>query len=163
PVEKPPSEGSSVKRWKPQTSDMRLSPDGTVLAHARTDGLIGLWDVPSGRWIGWLDSDTTDQKVATIDFSPDGRTLGAYRGPNCELWDVRTRQRARMVSSENFFPCAVRFSPDGAAVVRGVNGHLQLFDTASGRILGENKVYGMCGDGMVFHPQGLLFASAYDS
>lgn len=139
-------------------NQMKVSPDGSVLARALNDDeRIGLWDVPSGRWIDWLDSDTAEPAV--IDFSPDGTTLVAQHADKCVLWDMRTRQPRRTIATESFFP-AVRFSSDGAVIARGALGCIQVIDADTGRVLSENNVPATAGR-MAFHPGGsVLFASA---
>jgi WD40 repeat protein len=142
-------------------NQMRLSPDGSLLARARDDGLIGLWDVPSGRWVDWLDSGSTD--TAVIDFSPDGRTLVARHPESCVLWDVRTRQPQRTIATARGYP-TVRFCSKGSVIAYGVRGRIQFFDAGTGRILSENKDPRSAGMGIVFHPGGsVCFASAFDS
>ena len=91
-------------------NQMRLSPDGRIFARARDDGLIGLWDIPSGLWIGLLDSATSEPAV--IDFSPDGRTLVAQHLNTVVLWDVQTRRPKRTIALDKWGTInAVRFSP----------------------------------------------------
>jgi WD40 repeat protein len=134
---------------------MRLSPDGSVLARARNDGPIDLWDVPSGRWIDQLDSGTT--AYAVIDFSPDGRTLVARHREKCVLWDVQTRQLKRTATAPNAYP-TVCYSPDGTVIAHGVGAsRIQFFDAHTGHVISENNAFASAGLGMVFHPGGSVF------
>ena len=142
------------------TNQLRLSPDGRILARARDDGLIGLWDVPSGRWIGLLDSGTSG--FAVIDFSPDGSTLAAQHGEALVLWDVPTRRPKRTIAIRSF-PAAVRFSSAGPIIATSASGLLQFFNADTGRVLSECSP-GTAGMGMAFHPEGtVFFASAFDT
>ena len=136
----------------------RLSPDGSILARAWENGVIGLWDAPSARWIGWLDGGIAD--AAVIDFSPDGRTLVAQHSEECVLWDVQTRQLKRVFARQRYYP-AVCFSPNGETIAHNVGGGIEFMDPETGRVVGEETVPGSAGVAMVFHPSGsVLVASA---
>ncbi|MFO0874666.1 MAG: WD40 repeat domain-containing serine/threonine protein kinase [Phycisphaerales bacterium] len=136
-------------------NQIRLSPDGSVLARARADGRIDLWDTASGRWLDCLDTGTSGFTVA--DFSPDGRTLAARTTDACVLWDLQTRTISRSIPAEgNAGTIPVRFSRDGAIIASGVHGCIRFFDAATGRVLAKNRVPGTCGLGMAFHPNGQI-------
>jgi WD40 repeat protein len=142
-------------------NQMRLSPDGRTLARALDDGVIGLWDVPSGRWIDWLDSGSPDG--AAIDFSADGGTLAAHHPGACILWDLRTRQPRQTIETEKGYP-VVRFGPGGKALILGVGGRLRILDPHTGRTAVENSDRNAAGLSMAFDAGGdVLFASAFDS
>jgi WD40 repeat protein len=140
---------------------LRLSPDGRTLAHARNDGLIGLWDVPTGGWMGWLDCGIT--APAAIDFSPDGTMIAAEHSNATVLWDLPARRARFTIPKEWCYP-SMRFSPDGQLIARSARGHIQFLDAATGRIRCDNDVPATAGIGMVFHPDSSIFiASAFDN
>jgi WD40 repeat protein/predicted Ser/Thr protein kinase len=140
--------------------EMRLSADGNTLALPRNDGLISLWDVASGRWVGWLDGGASDP--AAIDFSPDGATLVARHREKCVIWNVPSRRINRAIAGDGSFPVA-RFSADGSVIASGINSRIEFVSVASGDVVMENNVPGTAGVRFAFHPGGnILFASAWD-
>ena len=140
---------------------LRLSPDGRTLARAQDDGLIGLWDVASGRWLGVLDSGTKNHAV--IDFSPDGSMLVAHHPTAIVIWDVQTRRQKSLLPIELCASNAVRWSPDGSRIARSVTGRLVFMDPATGRTLSECSD-GTAGMAMAFQSQGgVIISSAYDA
>jgi eukaryotic-like serine/threonine-protein kinase len=136
---------------------MFVSPDGRILARTRVDGPIGLWDVPSGRWMQSLDSASTPHIV----FTPDSRTLIAC--PHLDAWaqwDLNTIQMRRTVDSRN--PCcSLCISPDGTMIARGgSNWSLEILDTRTGQVLANNRTPATVGMSMVFHPGGAIVFAA---
>jgi eukaryotic-like serine/threonine-protein kinase len=142
-------------------NQMRASPDGRLLARSRDDGLIGLWNLPTGSWIDWLDGGSSES--ITIDFSPDSGVLIAQDAQRCILWDVHTRSIIRSIAVERGYP-TVRFSGDGSVIAHSVSGHIQFLDSKTLRILSQNKDPRSAGLGMMFHPDNtILCAAAFDS
>src|SRR5690606_21579115 len=95
--------------------------------------------------------------------APDGSTVatggtdGALR-----LWDARTGQPLRTVSTFPFGVASVAFSPDGRLIAAGRSWSAVVFDLASGREL--RKVEHMGGLGPVtFAPDGRALASGSGS
>jgi WD40 repeat protein len=141
-------------------NNTRLSPDGSVLARAWRNGAIGLWDAPSGRWIGWLDDGHSVPTV--IDFSPDGRTLVARRPEEVVLWNMQTRRPERTIATQSSYP-AVCYAPDGKSIACAVDGSVQFMDPNTGGVLSRDGIPDSAGIAMVFHPGGsILFASAFE-
>jgi WD40 repeat protein len=144
-------------------NQMRLSPQGNVIARAGPRGQIDLWEVPSGRWIGALagGGDADVFPSAVIEFSPDGATLAVRASNKCVLWDVRARtiQRSMPMGGWGW----MRFSPDGSVLASGVYGSIIFFDVHTGRVLSENKDPGSAGTAVVFHPGGNLFFASSSS
>jgi WD40 repeat protein len=156
----PPAPITPRKKLGPQNL-MRLSPDGTLLARSHDDGRIGLWDVPSGSWLGWLESGSTQRSV--IDFSPDGRTLVACSPEDCVVWDTRTLRKRHTLGRPTNYP-SLRVSPDGTTIAHGArNGSIELVDSLTGRLVTTNNTAATAAMEMVFHPSGtILFAAAFD-
>jgi len=91
-----------VRVWDSKTRQMRgvmvghahpvnslaFSPDGSLLATAANDGMLGLWDVGTGRRLASLDTQATCPR--TVAFSPDGRSivLATEDDDDVRLWDV---------------------------------------------------------------------------
>jgi WD40 repeat protein len=66
---------------------LTFSPDGTMIAIARGDGIASLSDVASGRELGSVRVPTAS--LQAIAFSDDGRTLATGGGDgSVRLWDV---------------------------------------------------------------------------
>ena len=68
--------------------------DGSLLATAGNDVMVGLWTVATGqRWVS-LDGQAT--WLPTVMFSPDGRTLVQASGDDDDirLWDLADLLRA---------------------------------------------------------------------
>jgi WD40 repeat protein len=71
-----------------------FTPDGRALPIGSRDGTLKVWDTATGK-----------EAVASLAFTPDGRTLVTGQGPvntagTVEVWDVATgRERATLKES----------------------------------------------------------------
>ena len=71
-----------------------LTPDGRKLFNATSDNWITVWDLQSGRQIGFLKDPDPDQPyeswwVKSLDLDPTGRWLVSRHGDNAiRIWDV---------------------------------------------------------------------------
>ena len=68
-------------------NDLEFSPNGEIIASASRDGRIGLWDVASGKLLGYLEGD--GEIVTGIDFTSDGGFMvsGSQDG-SVTLWGL---------------------------------------------------------------------------
>lgn len=67
---------------------LRISPDGSWLACALTDGTIQVWQVPQGGLLQTFKSEMS--AVSNLDFSQDGKTLlAASRDGTIRFWEIQ--------------------------------------------------------------------------
>jgi WD40 repeat protein/predicted Ser/Thr protein kinase len=72
-----------------RAAHLAFSPDGRTLASGGVDGLIQIWDVPSGERRGSLPGHL--EEASGIAFTPDGRTLASVNlGLEMKLWHLPT-------------------------------------------------------------------------
>jgi WD40 repeat protein len=115
--------------------DIAVSPDSSVVAVGRSDGVIELVDALTAKPEGELAGRTGPGSAA---FSPDGRTLAAVSESSGRLflWNVATRRLMEDTEagpSPSYSPIA--FSPDATQIAAGsVDGNLTFWN-ASGRVL----------------------------
>src|SRR5262249_3342304 len=65
-----------------------LSPDGRILAAARSDSILQLWDLDSGKELSHRTGEQT--RVTALAFSPDGRSLAAgHEDGSILIWQVK--------------------------------------------------------------------------
>jgi WD40 repeat protein len=142
------------------TDSVVWSPDGKVLATTggnSTGRQLVLWDAASGRELHDLPA---EEDVMAAAFSPDGRTLAATDPRGAVLWDVVTgKEIARFEAQPS--ACAVAFSPDGKTLaVADKNNVIQLWDVASGLVVGRIKGAEKEPVSLVFAPDGQTLAGA---
>lgn len=94
----------------------RFSPDNRlVLTSGAEDGLVGLWDVATGRRLRWL---RHQNGVANAVFGPRGReVLTAGWDGQVRIWNARTGQVVDTLAVAGGKPTFAAFSPDGRRIV----------------------------------------------
>ena len=133
------------------------SPDSTRLAIPSSIG-IWLYDMATHQELDLLTGHT--EKVTSIAFSPDGRTLasgsGGFAGSEdkMRLWDVTTGEHKYTLIGHT-----VAFSPDGRTLASARGGEIYLWDA----VTGEHK-HTLTGhkyevNGVEFSPDGKTLAS----
>jgi WD40 repeat protein/class 3 adenylate cyclase len=116
-----------------------FSPDGSRLLASSDDGHVTVWDTGSLQrlWSNEIDDDI----ALGGQFSPDGSLViaGSFSG-RIHVVDARTGeeiQQQRVLAHARIVG-SLHFSPDGATyATSGVDGKTFLWDTATGRSLGE--------------------------
>ncbi len=129
---------SKQKRGQHHVRTLSYSPDGKTLASAGGDGVVRLWDLPSGKPQRRLLAPRA--WVNTLAFSPDGKTLASadYSSAAVNVWDLATGQSVRQLQVHEYQIAAVAFSPDGKTLATGEAGPrgrypIRLWDTATGK------------------------------
>jgi WD40 repeat protein len=107
-----------------------LSTNGRLLALAHITKTISLLDVATGAKVLTLRGHA--EPVRGLAFSPDGQLIASADNELVKLWDARTGQELRtlssMIPSSNFFH-AVAFSADGQLLVSATRFGIRLWDT----------------------------------
>ncbi|MCH9034871.1 MAG: WD40 repeat domain-containing protein, partial [Planctomycetes bacterium] len=111
-----------------------FSPDGALLAWANLDGRIRLLDIEKD---GFRDINAHEERVHSIAFSPDGRTLvygGSVDGA-IRQWDVQTWHRLPLIGKHKGGVQELSFSPDGVRLASsGPMGSFMVWDVRAGKL-----------------------------
>jgi WD40 repeat protein len=139
---------------------LALSPDGTVLASAGSQGTICLWAFPSGTELRTLTGH--EGPVYALAFAPDGKTLvsgGADR--SIHFWDPSTGRQTWRCRTNGALR-ALAFSPDGTLLAGAGEFHvrcLRLWDVRNGIEAQQSIIIDRKLDVVAFAPDGKLLAS----
>ena len=140
-------------------SSIAFSPYGDILASGSFDGKIRLWN-PQTRQLLRILSD--GGQVASVTFSPNGKTIANASGTTIRLWDAHTGEPKASFGNQHSSLSSIIFSPDGETLAsEDVNGNVQLWDAQTGvhkaTIKSEDN-YGPRGPALAFSPDGTLLA-----
>ncbi|MEV6491309.1 WD40 repeat domain-containing protein, partial [Actinoplanes sp. NPDC051633] len=106
---------SDPKALSFEANCLAFSPDGHTLATADSNGVIQLWDIPSGRRGPKIKGHAG--VVNSVAFSPDGSTLAtAGEDGYASLWNPADGRRLAKFEHAQLV-LAVAFSPDGRTLV----------------------------------------------
>jgi RNA polymerase sigma factor (sigma-70 family) len=135
-----------------------FSPDGKTLASAGEDGVIRVWEAPTGKELRHFDVGFQGH----LAFSPDGKTLAAAARDNfVALWDLGTGKKLRQFRGpDQYFGC-LAFSPDGQTLAAATGSHrVVLWEVAGGQVLRRLTGHADAVLALAFAPDGKALASA---
>jgi WD40 repeat protein len=149
-------------------ADVRFAPDGKTLISAGGDGLIGFWDVSSGKLVDQKEFDVTNEQGYRSDMGPqtlsaDGTRVVVSRGTRIQVFDVKTGKKLWSISLDKSSVWRAAISPDGKIVAAqtygGKDPPIYLWDATSGKelhVLTPKKQ----ADNLAFSPNGKLLGAA---
>jgi len=148
-------------------TSLAFSPDGHVLtvgnsvsALDRSQGLVTLWDIGSGRRLKSLDADS--KGINSVAFSWDGHMLASGSDDGIKLWDVASGTEIRSLGAHSARIDAVAFSPDGFLLASGGADGVKLWEVATGAprspLLGQSTIT-VAVNAVAFAPGGRTLAS----
>ncbi|MDE0185432.1 MAG: sigma-70 family RNA polymerase sigma factor [Candidatus Poribacteria bacterium] len=124
---------AAVQNHTAAIESVALSPDGSFLASAHHDGIIGLWDMQTQKRIATLRGHKA--AVRSVVFSPDGTLLASGGRDRARLWNVRKRRQV-VAFKHKVIVEAVAFSPDGKTLATVDESCIRLWDTRRKRAVG---------------------------
>jgi WD40 repeat protein len=168
------SEGSSSWGNTESLEAVEFSPDGkTLLGVVRfewhcsggkvekevKETHVIAWDAATGkeRW----KSPALPNRIHTVVFSPDGKTLTAVGDAGVSLWDaVAGRELRRWPSKEPLY--SALYSPDRRWLATGGEGKVLLWEVAAGKVARHLAIPGKEIKAIAFGPDGKLLAAGGD-
>ena len=111
-----------------------IDASGRLLAAARADYSIGVWDLKTGALQGELRKHQST--INALAFSPDGQTLASGGDDRTViLWDVPSSRPKRTLKGHDVTVTSLAFSPDGQTLATGSgNAAVVLWNVASGKL-----------------------------
>ena len=101
------------------------------------------------------------EKVYSVAFSPDGRTLASGSGDNTiRLWDAASGNNLHTLTGHGEYVPSVTFIPDGKTVASGSGDQtIRLWDVASGNLKRTLIGHSYSVESVAFSPDGRTLAS----
>ena len=111
-----------------------FSHDGKILATAKGDGVVQLWDISTRTRISTLTVKDDGASFTRMAFSPDDETLATWGNPGTvRLWDMATHaQIGAPIAAGSGQVNDASFSPDGGTLATaGTDSTARLWDVAT--------------------------------
>lgn len=122
--DEPPSWGDAVEvqqriiAHSGKALALAVSPDGKTLFSGGSDGVVRLWELPSGRELGVFKG--AGGPITTLSLASDGQFLAAGdMDGRLYLWDVAGRRHVAAVEAHDSPVTALRVTPDGRFLLSG--------------------------------------------
>ncbi|MFE0646989.1 trypsin-like peptidase domain-containing protein [Streptomyces sp. NPDC059534] len=129
---------------------------GTTVAVGCGDGTVQLWDTATGK----ARSSETGNAVASVAFSPDGRTFATGSAHVVQLWDTATGAPLTGLFGHTEDVQSVAFSPDGRILASaGLDRTVRLWDMSSGAVRATRAGHPGGVLAVAIDPTGKLLAS----
>jgi WD40 repeat protein len=156
------SHGRTLEGHRKSLASVAYSGDGRRIASASEDGIIKLWDAPTGELIHTM---VCDAQVKAVALSPDGKTLAsAGRDQAVTLRDTATGQVIWRAPGHTGTIDELEFSPDGKALASsGKDGTIRFWNPGDGsliRTLPDHPSDLDSQGGLAFSPDSKLLACA---
>ncbi|OAI39995.1 hypothetical protein AYO40_00875 [Planctomycetaceae bacterium SCGC AG-212-D15] len=133
-----------------------FSSDSSILAGAHSDSTIRLWDVASGKEIGFLKGGGKH-----LEFSPDDKLLAVSGEDKVRLLEVATGQVVQAFDLR-FGAAPVSFSADGRLLAVADDTEIAIHDVTTGKKMHAWKGHRSRVRAVAFAPDGKTMASASD-
>ncbi len=147
-----PEDGARIQK-------LAFSPDGKRLFAGAFDGLVRIYEMPSGRRLRGIQAGV--RQVFALAVSPDGTRL-AVGGldPTVRVWPAAPRPAGRLLKGHAGPVEVVAFSPDGARLASaGADKTVRVWDAAGGRELHVLQGHTRAVSRAVFSPDGKRLAT----
>jgi WD40 repeat protein len=113
---------------------VEFNSSGDLLASARFDGTVKIWDVKTGNCPRTLCS--SEDFINSAAFHPDGKHLASGSDDTIKIWDVEAASCLYTLRGHEGFVNSAAFHPDGKRLASGSrDGTIRLWNIETGECL----------------------------